>query len=159
MSIVPWRIACQSYTILNTDAEPAVTLVFDIDHNAAEACRLRIVPADPGGAAVEVEFTAGGMAIGRQVLQERWLRPFERPDPNLHLDNSEAAEEHAAGLDEGNGERGRYLRQREGYLQRRTSWANRGESDEGEDHLGERAPNTPPPAAAKPGFASRPAKA
>lgn len=130
MPTTPWRIAAQSYTVLDPDTkEPAFTLSFIVDHGQADVSRLRLTPADPNGAALEMEFTTGGFVIGEPIKQPRWLKAFERPDANLYLDDEKAAEEYHNGL--APQQQDAYVAKRDGFLKRRKEWEKVHKSDGG----------------------------
>jgi hypothetical protein len=116
----PWRIAAQSYVVLDPDTkDPAFTLQFIVDHQQADVAKLRMVPAGDGFA-LEMEFNTGGYVLGQPIKQPRWLKAFERPDPNLYLDDDKAAEEYHAGLSPD--QQQSYVAKRDGYLARRKEW-------------------------------------
>lgn len=143
----PWRIAAQSYTVLDPQSkEPALTLQFIVDHAQADMMKLRITPTDPAGSALELTFSTGGFVSGEPVMQPRWLKAFERPDPNLYLFDDDAAKEYAAGLSDA--QRGSWEAKRKGYLDRRAEWQKvHGAGQEGPVPAGEqRGPDSTDPA-------------
>lgn len=87
MPNIPWRITAQTVNISTPDGEPMFRLDFGGSLNSGERQTLRIVPADdPKAPAIELEFQTGGGPLGPAHFQDRWLRPFERPDlgnPNI----------------------------------------------------------------------------
>lgn len=119
---VPWRIASQRYTILNAEREPIATLDFTTDPGAAEKALLRIVPFGTNHDATEVVFATGGY-VESTTMQPRWLRPFERVDPNLQLDDETAFAEYRDRLPEGE-QRDAYVTRRQQYLDRREAFTN-----------------------------------
>lgn len=122
MPVVPWRIAAQPVTILDPETkEPVMTLDFSVDHNVADIMRLRITPVDAGQDALEMQFNTGGYQIGSAVRQPRWLKAFERPDPNLSLNDDVTWEERQKGLSED--QRDAENRKREAMLARRQEWS------------------------------------
>lgn len=121
MPVVPWRIAAQSITVNDFESgEPAMTLDFSVDHNVADIMRLRVTPLDDRANALELQFNTGGYQIGKAVEQPRWLKPFERPDPNLSLDDDAAWEERQKGLPDD--QRETEEKKREAVLQRKHDW-------------------------------------
>ena len=121
MTTTPWRIAAQSVTVLDPGTkEPAFTLQFILDHQQADVCKLRMTPVTPRGPALEMEFTTGGFPIGQPIKQPRWLKAFERPDPNLYLDDAGKAKDHRKGLPED--QQRSWDAKRDGYLKRRNEW-------------------------------------
>lgn len=146
MPTTPWRIAAQSYTVLDPDTkEPAFTLSFIVDHGQADVSRLRMTPADPNGTALEMEFTTGGFVIGEPIKQPRWLKAFERPDPNLYLDDEKAAEEYHNGL--APQQQDAYVAKRDGYLKRRKEWekVHGADADNRQAPAGNRGPDSTDP--------------
>lgn len=114
----PWTIAAQSYTVLDPDTkEPAFTLIFTVDNAQANVSRLRMVPTEPRAAALEIEFAGGGYVIGSPMRQPRWLKAWERPDPNLYLDDEKAAEEYHDNLPDD--QREAWKKKRQSYIKRR----------------------------------------
>lgn len=121
MPIVPWKIAAQSYTVLHPETkEPSLTLQFIVDHAQADVMQLRIVPPNMQQDALELSFSTGGYVLGSPVLQPRWLKAFERVDPNLHLEDDEAFNASLEGV--GDDQKERIVKKREAYEKRREAW-------------------------------------
>jgi hypothetical protein len=60
--------------------------------------KLRMVPAGDRFRAGDGVQHGRLHVLGQPIKQPRWLKAFERPDPNLYLDDDKAAEEYHAGL-------------------------------------------------------------
>lgn len=135
----PWRIASQRYTVLNAEKEPIVTLEFIHYHGDASRAFLRIVPFDATQDAHEVTFATGGY-VENAVMQPRWLRPFERVDPNLYLDDEEAAQAHHNGLP--SEQQAAWMAKRDAMLARREAFADPPDPADAEFTDPEEAPKT-----------------
>lgn len=122
MPIVPWKIAAQSYTVLHPETkEPFATLQFVVNHDQADVMGLRVVPGDDSTTpAIELQFSTGGYVLEPVVMQPRWLKAFERVDPNLHLEDDVAWDVSLEGL--GDDQKAKLTFKRDGYLKRREAY-------------------------------------